>query len=210
MPSDLLRYRHRVARRRCERPGPGRPLQGGTAIADAACLGHESQEEWRPVRGYEGFYAVSSCGHVKRIGPSTNRWGTGRLLRPMVWPKGYLKVRLSGPSKKNTFVHKLVAEAFIGPRPAGRECNHKDANPANNHADNLEWVTPSGNAQHAIALGRWPSQAGDDNARAKLTAEQVAEIASLRGIMRQVDIAARYGISQSRVSQIHCGQGWLP
>lgn len=42
-------------------------------------------------------------------------------------------------------------------------------------------------------------------ANRKLSDEQVAEIVALRGQMRQVDIAERFGISQSVVSRIHRG-----
>ena len=52
---------------------------------------------------------------------------------------------------KGHLVHRLVAQAFLPPPPseAHTQVNHKDGDPANNHADNLEWVTPSQNNQHS-------------------------------------------------------------
>lgn len=89
-------------------------------------------EIWKDILGYEGLYQVSNLGNVRR---------DGRLLKPSIRKRdGYAEVQLSKNNKKvSKRVHRLVAEAFI-PNPCGySEINHKDENPANNVADNLEW-----------------------------------------------------------------------
>jgi hypothetical protein len=58
------------------------------------------------------------------------------------------------------YVHRLVAEAFIGPIPEGFEVNHKDGCKTNANADNLEIVTARQNIQHAIRLGLMSSMRG--------------------------------------------------
>ena len=40
---------------------------------------------------------------------------------------------------KRSYVHRMVAEAFIDNTSGFVEVNHKDENPQNNRADNLEW-----------------------------------------------------------------------
>ena len=67
---------------------------------------------------------------------------------------GYLKVQLSlRGDKKQLLVHRLVALHFI-PNPYEHPyVNHKDGDKTNNHLENLEWVTPSENAQHALETG---------------------------------------------------------
>jgi hypothetical protein len=114
-----------------------------------------------PVAGYEGFYSVTpdgaiirhvrtarACGGAIRVLPE----GTMTLFRHRV---GYFRAVLTDAQGKRTnhFVHRLVATAFCF-RPVGcNEVNHKDGIKTNNAATNLEWVTRSGNARHAIALG---------------------------------------------------------
>lgn len=46
---------------------------------------------------------------------------------------------------KSCRVHRIVAEAFFGPCPKGFVIDHIDGNPANNHKDNLRYLTHSDN-----------------------------------------------------------------
>lgn len=55
----------------------------------------------------------------------------------------YTKIR-----RQNFAVHRLVAEAFIGPPGKGQETNHKDLNKQNNDVSNLEWVDHQENVDH--------------------------------------------------------------
>lgn len=50
-------------------------------------------------------------------------------------------------------IHTLVAKAFLHIPEGKTQVNHKDGNTKNNHVDNLEWVTPQENSQHAVATG---------------------------------------------------------
>lgn len=92
-------------------------------------------------------YAVSDRGRVRAL-------DTGRELRAMRKPNGYLYVSDTRSGKRaNHYVHRLVAGAFC-PNPDGkRYVNHLDGDKANNRAENLEWATNGENARHAYATG---------------------------------------------------------
>jgi hypothetical protein len=56
-----------------------------------------------------------------------------------------------GKIKRQFYVHRLVAEAFIDNPDNKQYVNHIDGKPSNNSVANLEWVTSSENQMHAYA-----------------------------------------------------------
>ena len=124
-------------------------------------------ELWKTI-SYAPNYMVSSLGRVKskeRL-VEYDRWQyqTGdivhtqhtvkeRILKHRVNSRGYMSVCIKSDRFKNNVVHRLVADAFI-PNPYNKpQVNHKDGNKLNNCVDNLEWVTPAENIQHAYDTG---------------------------------------------------------
>src|SRR5690554_2845966 len=70
---------------------------------------------------------------------------------------GYPSVRVTFPDgrRKRLFVHTLVAEYHLPPRPtASHEVCHIDGDRTNNRADNLRWGTRKDNAADREAHGR--------------------------------------------------------
>ena len=118
-------------------------------------------ELWKDVKGFEGYYQVSTWARVR----SLDRWvtykdGRSRLCKSFILPlrknrKGYLRANLSKNGKtKSAFVHKLVAEAFI-PNPLNLPViNHKDEVKDNNYPYNLEWCTDDYNRHYGTAINR--------------------------------------------------------
>ena len=80
-----------------------------------------------------------------------------RLSERILKPSGakYRQVILCKNGKtKQGLLHRLVAEAFI-PNPDNLPCiNHKDENPLNNRADNLEWCSYKYNNEYNDRIGR--------------------------------------------------------
>ena len=76
----------------------------------------------------------------------------GRLHRPKRHKDGYLFVTLTcNNNKRNFYVHRLVAAAFI-PNPENKpQVNHINGIKSDNTIGNLEWVTNAENAKHAVA-----------------------------------------------------------
>lgn len=123
-------------------------------------------EEWRPVKGYEGYYEVSDLGRVRSLdrvvyssfkGTWKSRLVKGRILKALDngSAMGYLFVNLNKNGKtKEFYVHRLVADAFI-PNPNNFPIiNHKDENAKNNSADNLEWCTQKYNCNYGGHIER--------------------------------------------------------
>ena len=174
------------------------------------------QEVWRSVVGWEGFYEVSSLGRVKSL--ARRYWTTGgrvphwcnireRILKPAKNGCGYWFVALSRDGKLTTYViHRLVAEAFIGPRPAGMDTCHGANGKDDNTLANLTYGTHSQNMRDCLRDGT--HQHGERGSNAKLTSAQVAEIRSLKGKRLQREIATAFGISRSCVSLIWSGKTW--
>lgn len=114
-------------------------------------------EVWRPVVGFEGAYEVSNCGGMRAldrvIRTSNGRtWlYPGQPIKP--WPHVRAGHRLVNVCGRTRYLHTLVLEAFIGPRPDGMIGLHADDRPWNNHVSNLRWGTSADNAQDCIRNG---------------------------------------------------------
>jgi hypothetical protein len=131
----------------------------------------------------------------------------GYVLKPSLNVWKYPCVALSRANVRKSFqVHTLVAYAFLGPRPTGMEINHRDGVKTNAAVSNLEYLTKAEHTWQNIVLGQ--TSPGERNGNAKLTEAQVRLIRSLRGKVRQVDIAADFGVSQLLISKIQRGESW--
>lgn len=109
-------------------------------------------ERWLPVVGWEDRYEVSDLGRVRGI----RRQGTkGGLIKTTVDPRGYVRVGLWRPLTRrfNRFVHQLVLEAFVGPRPEGLQTRHLNDVKTDNALTNLCWGTPSENGYDQVRNG---------------------------------------------------------
>lgn len=195
---------------------------------------HGTTEIWKEV--FDGFYEVSSEGNVRRAKPGTATF-IGRPVLPMCSANGYAQVALSSPSaSRRAYVHHLVAEAFIGPRPEGHVVNHIDAVKTNNAASNLEYITARANALHACEVVRrrrgptmparplkgtprgdahWSRRTPDRVARgermggSKLAANDVRGMHALRALGVTVQsIADVVGLSLGQASRILRGERW--
>jgi hypothetical protein len=154
---------------------------------------------------------ISETGRVVRMASSRrkgNGWQTFPEveLRPRRIGAGYLAVNSKDKGvKKTLYLHRLVAESFLGKPIDSNEVNHKDGNKANNSVSNLEWTTHSKNLHHAISSGL--------TTRHLLTPDDVRQIRELidRNVKRS-EIARLFGVSPQAISRIKNGRcwAWLP
>jgi AraC-like DNA-binding protein len=147
--------------------------------------------------GYEGCYEVSCWGRVRSVHPTR-----GKMLKP-TFDRGYIRVSLCKNAQPFSIsVHKIVAAAFIGPRPTpAHVINHIDAVKSNNHPENLEYVTKAENEQHAVRLGL--KARGERHGESKLTDLQRAAIRrEHRAGLSIIRLAAVTGMSERQISRI--------
>ena len=112
-------------------------------------------ETWKDIEGYEGHYKVSSWGRVANL-RRPGHIGEIMILSPRYDQNGYAKVGLWNKNNvKECKVHRLVALAFLGYPPKGKETvNHKDGRHHNNFVWNLEWASQLENNLHSIHVLR--------------------------------------------------------
>ena len=162
-------------------------------------------EEWRPVKGYEGRFEVSNYGRVKSFLTMGNCRKVGaeyaHLLKPKKTNRGYLRVCLRIDGKTKDFsVHRLVVDAFIG-IPDGMVVNHIDGCKTNNNLTNLEVVTYTGNLLHAIhtGLNRVPK-----NKTKPIAVLRNGDVVATFPSIKQACYA--YGLKDSSVSHVLSGR----
>lgn len=164
-------------------------------------------EVWRPIPGWDD-YEASTLGQVRVL---TNKRG-GRLPVPLVMKPGLANGRPSislqrGPRRESAQVGVWVLRAFVGPRPDGLECSHRNGNPFDNRIENLTWET------HAVNMARkWDHGtvlSGSRNGAAKLIERDVEIVKRMLSLkIPQVVIAEVFDVDQSTISAINSGRNW--
>ena len=143
-------------------------------------------EIWKDIQGYEGHYAISTCGHVKSLDRTIHRrmdtnihnyggsssYVKGCEIRSYISRRGYESVVLCKDGvQKHYRVHRLVAIAFI-PNPFGyKEVNHIDENKLNNNVENLEWCTRRYNMNYGSVSEKLRRFQKDNSPKAKKVAQ---------------------------------------
>jgi hypothetical protein len=167
------------------------------ALAEATALA--AGEIWKPIPGWEDCYEVSSLLRVRRK----------RHLRPLKLIRdshGYLKVNLAGGGKQESRqIGHFYLSAFVGPRPGGMRCCHRDDNKTNNDPANLYWGTQLQNMQDKVRNGN--QARGEKSGKAKLTEAAVRELRAARH--DQIgEMATKFGISQRNARDIRARKTW--
>ncbi len=161
------------------------------------------RETWRAVVGYEGLYEVSNQGRIRRV----------KIIEPTKKKHGYMQVSLVDRSgkRKSLRLHRIVAEAFI-PNPENKpQVNHKDENPENNRAGNLEWATAEENTNYGSRTARAAAKNGSKTPIVQIEPETLAVVAEYPGqsaAARETGIAASCINACLRGKQRHAG-GYL-
>jgi hypothetical protein len=165
-------------------------------------LGYEVSNQGR-VRSLDREVAVAANASDIKKRPAHTKIRKGQLLRPGIGR--YASVAIN---KRTVLVHRLVAEAFLGPCPDGHIVCHGPGGPLDNRLENISYGT------HAKNLGEdkrrdGTMQRGERCGRSKLTEAQVIEIKrrTAAGESR-ASIARSFGVRPENISHIAVGRTW--
>ena len=168
-------------------------------------------EIWKVIPGWEGYYAASNLGRIKRLAGSP-RCKIDRIVNPMKTERGYLTVSpvKVGWRQRPMMIHRLVLEAFVGPGPTPKHTpNHINGVKTDNRLCNLEWVTHAENIKHAYDNGLHGKYKGSKASAAKLCeADVVTILERIAGREQRKAIAADFGVALKTIDQIVAGQTW--
>lgn len=123
-------------------------------------------------------YRVGSDGSVwslRRPGNGPEISDIWRKLKPVANSRGYMAITLCKDRRRFTkMVHRIVAEAFLGPCPEGQECCHNNGDSLDNRIENLRYDTHGENIIDRTKHGKTPR--GENHKRAKLSESDVLSI----------------------------------
>ena len=151
---------------------------------------------WKLVHNTEKCYEVSDGGKVRN---ARNKYVLSPMLQGRKGNQYEAVLMCYSGAQRKAAVHRLVAEAFHGPPPAGKPLVlHKDGDRRNNRPSNLYWGDQKDNMRDARKHHQH---------KHKLTLRQVERVRHLRanGIPGRT-LAKKFKISEQYVSDIHNGR----
>lgn len=125
-------------------------------------------EEWKDIPGYEGLYQASTLGQIRTCEGKTT---SSARFQHRVWKQRIMKQKCTknkkgrkdyrvelwnGKNHKTWLVSRLVALTWCNGYQIGYTVNHKNGNPLDNRAENLEWLSHGDNIRHGFANGLYP------------------------------------------------------
>ncbi len=173
----------------------------------------KAKVKYREIPGCPGYRAGNDGSIWSRAVRGRPRLLSGALMEAPGWrelrghsrkgdQRRFFGLHLPGGKVYWAFASALVLMAFVGSRPPGAQCGHRDGDSCNSRLENVFWKTfgPKEKKGHPC---------GEKHHNAKLTQSDVAEIRRrVSQGERQVDLANEKKVSKSTVSDIIHGRKW--
>jgi hypothetical protein len=165
------------------------------------------EELWKPIKNYEGYYAVSNLGRIKSLkrtiqpvsksGKVHNSYEIKeKFLKLAKNSEGYLTANLcKNGSRKTVKVHVVVALAFLGERPKSCVICHGEKGKLNNAVFNLRYDTLEANEKDKIR---------DKTSQHIFSPEKILEIRRLhtQSKLPYARIASMYNVDSNCIRKI--------
>lgn len=147
-------------------------------------------EIWKNIPGYNGQYQASTLGNIRN--------SEGHILRPNYDERNYVRVALRSRKFRRC---RVVASTFI-PNPENKpQVNHKNGVHSDDSVTNLEWVTPSENAQHWV--DHLSHCYGSGHPKSKFSENDIVCVHKLRGQGKTLrEIAEKFHCSTTAIHLI--------
>ena len=157
-------------------------------------------ERWLPIKGFPD-YEISDYSRVRSY-----KRGTVKYLSPCPFRR-YLGIYLFVDGKKHVkYIHKLVAQAFLGDADGLIVC-HRDGDIFNNNLDNLVYGTQLDNMADAKRHGT--TACGTRLPQSKLNERKVKVIRGLREIGFTVPrLSQMFGVSLRSIYRVIRRETW--
>ena len=165
------------------------------------------EEIWKPIPG-ASKYEVSNTGEIRSW--NTQKGGVSTvpkiMKKKMNYRVGYYNVGITydDGTQKTRYVHRLVAQAFLGDEK-DKLVRHLDDNRLNNNVENLSWGTQKNNMADAIINGKLPT--GVACSQSVLSEKDILLIGRMRveGLTHD-KIARIIGVNRSVVTALLSGK----
>ncbi|RZT96639.1 HNH endonuclease [Ancylomarina subtilis] len=130
---------------------------------------------------------------------------TGLMMKPSINGGGYLKLDLwIDKIRKQEYLHRIVAEIYLGECPEGYLVNHIDFDRTNDNIENLEYVSAEENTIHSIER--------IVEKRRKITNEQILEFKEyLRENPKKINykyFMEKFNVCRRTLYNIKTGRTW--
>lgn len=156
----------------------------------------------------ESFWVHTAAGPAAQwIRDHANYAGDDCIAWPFTRDSHVGRGRIGRKGGGGFWAHRVMCEYVKGTPPTPK---HQAAHSCGNghlacmNPNHLSWKTGSQNALDRAKHGTNRKRLR----RFKLTPEQVAEIKAAKGFVTQVELAARYGVSDNAIRNIHAGRTW--
>lgn len=123
---------------------------------------------------------------------------------PPLHHSGYATLHADGRTRR---AHRVSYEVHCGPIPDGMCVCHRCDNPKCINPEHLFLGTTAENVADRESKGRHNSPKGEEHGCAKLTDQEVIAIRRESGASHR-EIAAKYGVSRTTVTEVRSGVRW--